>query len=370
MYLSVIIPMYNVEPYVERCLRSLEDQDIPRDDYEIICINDGSPDNSREVVKILQGEYNNITLIDQENQGVSCARNNGIEVASGKYLLFIDPDDYVLPASLGRILKNADEKNVEVSFLGFTFLRIDGSIRKEILYPDLGGKVFTGTKSYFVSRKDRSIDPDRMVAVLFNTAFINAHKFRYLENVPYLEDGEFISRILCMAQRVIFDAYPFYMRITREGSATNSDLYLSMKARNGFFLSAENLIKLQMEKSLSEEQRNFLNQPIAKFVLLPLMASASPRTCRTYRKVKGEIISRNMQQLDLHGCDIIYTRFGTVYNKSMSSFFVFWICRRFLIALRKRMKFEGEYILDSFYARLNLYEKYIIRSLKHPLKEI
>ena len=91
--LSIIIPMYNVERYVNKCLLSLEDQDIPMEDYEIICINDGSPDNSREVVIRLQKEFNNIILIDQENQGVSCARNAGINSACGEFVLFIDPPE-------------------------------------------------------------------------------------------------------------------------------------------------------------------------------------------------------------------------------------------------------------------------------------
>src|SRR5690606_24149359 len=94
--LSIIIPMYNVEPYIERCLSSLQDQDIPMEEYEIICINDGSPDNSREVVIRFQRQNKNIILIDQSNQGVSKARNNGINVARGKYLLFVDPDDYII----------------------------------------------------------------------------------------------------------------------------------------------------------------------------------------------------------------------------------------------------------------------------------
>ena len=76
--LSIIIPMYNVASYVERCIRSLENQDIPKEDYELICINDGSPDNCKEIIVRLQKEFSNIILIDQENQGVSRARNNGV----------------------------------------------------------------------------------------------------------------------------------------------------------------------------------------------------------------------------------------------------------------------------------------------------
>lgn len=84
--LSIIIPMYNVENYVERCIMSLENQDISKADYEIICINDGSPDDSRGVIVRLQEKFSNIVLIDQENRGVSNARNNGINAARGNTL--------------------------------------------------------------------------------------------------------------------------------------------------------------------------------------------------------------------------------------------------------------------------------------------
>jgi glycosyltransferase involved in cell wall biosynthesis len=73
-HLSVIVPMYNVEPYVERCIRSLEEQDIPREDYEIICINDGSPDDCRGVVKRLMIEFDNLILMAliKLSEGILC----------------------------------------------------------------------------------------------------------------------------------------------------------------------------------------------------------------------------------------------------------------------------------------------------------
>ena len=76
--------MYNVESYIERCLRSLENQDIPKEDYEIICSNDGPPYESRGFVIRIQRESDNIILIDEGQQGVSLARNEGIDRATGK----------------------------------------------------------------------------------------------------------------------------------------------------------------------------------------------------------------------------------------------------------------------------------------------
>ncbi len=201
--LSIIVPIYNVEPYLERCLRSLENQDIPRNDYEIICINDGSPDGSRGIVIRMQKEFNNIILIDQDNQGVSRARNNGIDIASGKYLVFIDPDDYVDPYSFDRILKNADEHEAQVSFLGFTVLNDNGIMRNEVFNEIYTGKIYPGTEAYYLTRGNGQIDPDRMWAVLLNTEFCNQYKLRYLPDVPYLEDGEILP-VFFVLQNVAF----------------------------------------------------------------------------------------------------------------------------------------------------------------------
>jgi len=319
-HLSVIIPMYNVEPYVERCIRSLEDQDIPRDDYEIICINDGSPDDSRGVVKRMQKEFDNIIFIDQENQGVSRARNQGIDKASGKYLVFIDPDDYVDAGSFGHILKHADKKEAQVSILGFTFLYKDGSVRKRILNDNYTSQVNMGTKTYFMIRADGRTDPDRMVAVLFETDFLNRNKLRYLPNVPYLEDGEFIARILCLAERCIFDGSSFYQRTTRPGSATNSELYRSDKAINGFLLAAGNLRRFQQEQNLSEGQRIFLNQPICKFVLLTLNSALQKPYFKNYKRIRKILFSNNFKKIELKGVETPYNYFVHIYNYFMVVF--------------------------------------------------
>jgi glycosyltransferase involved in cell wall biosynthesis len=120
--LSIIIPMYNVENYVERCIMSLENQDISKADYEIICINDGSPDDSRGVIVRLQEKFSNIVLIDQENRGVSNARNNGINAARGKYVIFIDPDDYISPNSLCKKIEEIEKHDLDVAYTGYTIL--------------------------------------------------------------------------------------------------------------------------------------------------------------------------------------------------------------------------------------------------------
>ncbi|HPY66806.1 MAG TPA: glycosyltransferase [Bacteroidales bacterium] len=312
--LSVIIPMYNVEPYVERCLRSLEDQDISAPDYEIICINDGSPDNSRGVVSKLQKEYDNIILIDKHNEGVSRARNVGIDRAEGKYLLFIDPDDYVESSSFKKILEIAELKDAQVTFLGFTFLNEDGSFRTQNIHEGLNGKIYSGMEAYFVSRKEGHPDPDRMWAILFSRDFLNMNNLRFLPDVPFLEDGELISRILCLAERCVFDSSSFYKRTTRRGSATNSSLLYSDQASNGFLLAAKNLKRFQQGDFLTTEQRFFLNQPISKFSLLAFRSGLKRPYIKNYRLVRKTLRSYKIDKLDLDGVVKPYCYYAILYN--------------------------------------------------------
>ncbi|MBE0654985.1 MAG: glycosyltransferase, partial [Bacteroidales bacterium] len=305
---------YNVEPYVERCLRSLENQDIPMNDYEIICINDGSPDNSKEVVRRLQEEFRNVILLDQHNMGVSEARNNGIDKAKGDYLLFIDPDDYVYPECFNQVITTATSLKAQVSFLGYSVFGESGELQKRILNNEYSGETYTGIDAYYLSRGDGMADPDRMWAVLFEKNFLCKHDLRYLQNVPYLEDGELIARILCLAERCIFDGSSFYKRTIRSGSATNSGLFKTEKALNGFLLAAVNLKKFQLNAKLNDRQRSFMNQPIAKFVLLTLNAALNTPKFSKYRQTLKGLADRELGRLKLKGVVRPYIYYAFAFN--------------------------------------------------------
>lgn len=314
--LSVIIPIYNIEPFVERCIRSLEDQDIPRDEYEIICINDGSRDNSREVVLRMQKEFNNIILVEQENKGVSCARNSGMNKACGRYLLFIDGDDYVETNTFKRILNNTESHKAQVSFLGITILNEFGTISSTIYDESYASEVYTGLEAYSKPRIGVRQDPDRIYAVLFESEFININKLRFLPDVPYLEDGEFITRILCIADRCIFDGHSFYQRTTRLGSATNSELFSSDKATKGFLLAVCNLKRFQEDRSLNEERKKFLNQPIVKYVKLSVDSSTGWMLLRKLMSTVKTLRAIGFRKIKPDGCYGIYQVFVKAYNLS------------------------------------------------------
>ena len=121
--LSVIVPLYNSAMWVEKCLFSILNQDLPEEKMEIICINDGSLDNSAEIAREIGKEHTSIIVLDQKNQGPSGARNNGMRRATGKYLCFVDPDDYVEPNVFGGLIAQMENRNLDM--LRFDYRIVD-----------------------------------------------------------------------------------------------------------------------------------------------------------------------------------------------------------------------------------------------------
>lgn len=112
--ISFIVPVYNMSKYLDDCFKSLLCQDIDSDEYEIVCINDGSTDNSLEILNAYEEKYDNVKVIDVENGGVAAARNIGIDASCGKYIWFVDSDDCVRGNCLGELKKMILKHNPEI----------------------------------------------------------------------------------------------------------------------------------------------------------------------------------------------------------------------------------------------------------------
>lgn len=109
---SVIIPVYNVEKYLDECLHSISSLNSP--DYEIIAVNDGSTDNSAAILNEWEKRLPNLVVINQENRGLSAARNTGLKFSKGEYIAFIDSDDYVDANAMHQLLETARHNNTDI----------------------------------------------------------------------------------------------------------------------------------------------------------------------------------------------------------------------------------------------------------------
>ena len=112
--LSIILPIYKVEKYIRDCILSIFRQGLSDSDFEIVLVNDGSPDNSIGIMSDIISAHDNIIVVNQENQGVSIARNNGFLRSCGKYVLFMDPDDMLVDNALSILLPKAIQSSVDL----------------------------------------------------------------------------------------------------------------------------------------------------------------------------------------------------------------------------------------------------------------
>ena len=110
--LSIIVPVYGVEPFLRECLDSLFLQNIPESEYEVICVDDGSPDRSGEILDEYALCHGNMTVIHRQNAGVSAARNRGLDAAGGEYIWFVDPDDFIQDDFLETLFCCIKQRNV------------------------------------------------------------------------------------------------------------------------------------------------------------------------------------------------------------------------------------------------------------------
>lgn len=206
------MPFYNVELYIEECIRSLYNQDIPQEEYEVICVDDCSPDGSRAVVERLQKEYPTLKLlIHTENKRQGGARNTGLSEAKGKYVWFVDGDDYIEPKCIGAILKKAEKENLDL--LKFYFGPRNTEQLQCMLYSQ---EVTTGSQLIFTIQTDTPLITRCCSAVqqLILRDLLIANEINFAEYVQY-EDDDFAYKLYAHATRTYLIAEtPYIVRKT------------------------------------------------------------------------------------------------------------------------------------------------------------
>jgi len=254
MLFSIIIPVYNVEPYLRQCLDSVIHQDYS--DYEIICINDGSTDNSLAILKMYSKSDNRIKIINQKNCGLSAARNAGILEATGDYILFLDSDDWLEQNAL-QILAVKQYGEDLVCFNGRRAFE-DGKTEM----PDSGivENNLTGWDYYnkyaLVSRKFHFVCT---VLRMYKRKFLIKNNLLFNEGILH-EDNHFTPIICYFAQSVRVIPDILYIYRIRKGSIMQSQnvqrLFDMIKVANklsSFFIPIQNIEKQQLYREIAGE---------------------------------------------------------------------------------------------------------------------
>ena len=248
--LSIIVPMYNSEAYLPKCLDSLLHQDIPLEDYEIILVNDGSPDGSKALAEDYASKYPNIVVLSQKNKGTSGARNTGIRYATGKYVYFVDPDDYILENSLNDILQKMEDESLDV--LRFGYSEVDEAYQptkscKHPEQPDYSSKIMDG----YTFMGERLGVTCYVWTYLFRLSIIKDNGIYFIEG-DYFDDTPWLPKVLALSRRVNSIDWKRHFYLIRSNSLVQSSSMKNIQRK----IDGQRFLIGEMQRQMGEVQNN------------------------------------------------------------------------------------------------------------------
>lgn len=217
MKLSIIIPMYNAEKYIADCLDSILKSDLPKGEYEVIIVNDGSKDKGPEIAQVYVSKHENFRYQTQENQGQSVARNYGIQEAQGEYLWFVDSDDKV-DSNIAEILnKIEDLGNPDIFSFYLRYITEDGQLlTKAFQYPGEYNKIISGREAVL-----NGYQPSSVCVFFMKRTYVEAQNLRFYPGI-YHQDSEFSYRMMAFAKTVYFSEFVPYIYIKHENTVVTA----------------------------------------------------------------------------------------------------------------------------------------------------
>ena len=303
---SIIVPVYNVEEYIERCLDSLVNQTLK--DIEIIIVNDGSTDDSKEIIQKYLNKYKNIVYLEKENGGLSSARNYGIPYAKGEYIGFVDSDDYVEITMYEKMYNKAVEEKSDMVECDFIW-EYSNKKREDI------GKIYSGKKEAIVEA--------RVVAwnKIIKKDIIEKTKITFPEGLRY-EDIEFFYKIVPYLDKISFVKETLVHYIQRESSIANTQ-----NERTGeIFKILENVLNYYIENNIFNEYRNELEYSYTRILLCSSLKRITKVKDKKVRKALIKLTWQNLNKKFPHWKQNKYLNstksFKNLYLKSINKFII------------------------------------------------
>lgn len=217
MEISIIVPVYNVEKYLQRCIDSLVNQTCK--EIEIILVNDGSTDNSPAICEANAQKDSRIRVLNKKNGGLSDARNAGLNVAVGQYILFVDSDDYIEVDTCARLLTGMHN---DVDLVAGAYKEEHDGQKIYKRHTNLQENVVYSSREFVI----RSIQKNEWYAPawlnLYRRQFLLEHKLYYKVGILF-EDHEMLPRLFLAARKVTYIDYPFYNYVIRSNSIMTSN---------------------------------------------------------------------------------------------------------------------------------------------------
>ena len=280
---SVIVPVYNVEEYLPKCLDSLINQTLK--DIEIIVVNDGSPDNSQKIIDEYRKKDKRIISIVKENGGLGSARNVGLEKAKGEYIVYVDSDDWIELDMLEQMYNQGIDENADIVICGY-----------KSVYP-------TREEIYSISSNIISDTLENKNSKIFNTVsvwckiykrdFLIKTKIKFVEDKVWYEDFAYTVKLLSQTKKISFVNKPFYNYLIRENSIMNNSKLLK---NLDIILAFDDAINYLKENKIYDEFYSELQYLAIDNILI----SGITRIIRAKgdKKTKKEVINQFIQYMN------------------------------------------------------------------------
>ncbi len=273
---SVIVPIYNVEKYLEKCINSLLSQTL--EDIQIILVNDGSKDNSGNIAK--EYEKNNkdrVIYVEKENGGLSDARNYGLKYATGDFIAFLDSDDYIEKNAYEEMYNKAIEENADYVECDFIW-EFPNKIRVDKQYP--------------YKNKKEMLSFVRVVAwnKLIKRQLITDNNLEFPKGLRY-EDVEFTYKLIPFVNKFAYVNKPFIHYVQREGSIAN----VQNERTAEIFTVLDNVIEFYKKNNIYEKYRDELEYNYARY----LLCSSLKRMCKIKDKsIREKLLTESWERLN------------------------------------------------------------------------
>lgn len=283
--LSILVPVYNVEKYVRACIDSIYRQGLNEEEFEVIIVNDGTEDKSMEVIADIINQHHNISVINQENQGLSVARNTGIAAAKGEYILMPDSDDLLIEYSLKPLLIKAIESHADLVVADFLTMN-DNEIENFTKSPSRPHSITT-----FIEKTGQQLILDDLIPhecyvwrTLYNRHFLINNHLKFYPGITY-QDRPFTYACYLKANKCLKTSTFLY--IYRKGHSTAASYLINKKKAFDYCISISEIWKVANTERLPIRVRETITTNIAKNI-----AALTRRTVREIksRKERKEVI--------------------------------------------------------------------------------
>ena len=254
MLLSIVLPTYNVENYLSRCLKSILNQEVDSSKYEVIIVNDGSSDSSGKIAEKFSRVYSNVQVVHQENRGLSGARNTGLRKAKGKFVWFIDSDDSLKNGCLKQIMACLYSSPIDALIVNFQRCTEEGvfSNSSVINHQFEENKIYSGVE-YFTNRPGDFLCSWRYIS---KRKLLLQHNLFWKEGIVH-EDNEHTPRLLYFIKKLQVLHSASYIYQIRPGSIMTS---YSPKKSKSWIEIFKSLRDFRNSLSISDAYRKLLNE--------------------------------------------------------------------------------------------------------------